>query len=1726
MDDAGSSSSFNWRVIAGPVPTSGYTGPLSDASGIGQYMYTESSRFSPSVTNMQLPSFDLTSLLVPELQFKYHMFGSTMGNLYVQVSIDSGSSWSTIDSLLGAQQLNQTDPWLSRLVDLSAYSTANTLIRFQATQVGGAGDISIDEVSVYEAPPCPTPRHFATFNITPTTADVTFTAQSGATHVVEWGPTGYLQGTGTRVSSTSDTVSLSGLPSGMCLDVYIQADCSANGNDTSIVVGPYQLCTPCSAAPLPYIQRFNSWPLYCEDPSAGTISWAEDNGWAEAAFFGLPNQDFVLKMQDVLIDASARVSFTWSHSYDSNYPTDNFSLLARPQGATQWDTIWFNQGVNFDSQDGASALNPGTGVEERLNLSPAYVGQVLELELHGTSGGGPNLFIDDFIVDSIPSCVEPYRFRLARTTDSSISFTWIADATAANSTIEYGPEGFVPGTGLTANGAGDSVYISGLSPRTSYDFYVSVACPNSSSSISKLFTARTECAAFFSAPYFEDFSLTSYGVANANFEWENCFYTNPIQSAFSLRWETEDAEGVNENSPDTGPHYDHTTPNTPGGGYIYLESSVPGIERSIYSPYVEMSVLSTPTLEFAYHMYGSSTGSLAVDVWDGTKWNMDVFVVSGQQQTAGDDPWIIAQIPLSIFSSDTIQVRWRGNYAGQFEGDIAIDDFSISDGPNCTYVWGGDGENIDSTSADLVWSSYTTSDYTVEWGPCGFVPGTGGVSTILTNVQNGHTLTGLSPNTCYEFYVINNCDPSGTQYGPYSFSTSCVSTLNGTYTVGGQPGTTNFPNLNAAVASLDCGITGPVTFQILSNDTTTSILHITDVVGSSSINTITFDGLGTAHVYKGGFSGPIWNLDGASNIVLKNMILVDTVQVEGLGVRLTGDADDNIIEGNTFRMVDGSSAFAFTTACIAVTGSSTSLTSPGADVNGLVIRNNTFRGAYYGVTAFGGSSLYSKIDSITIIGNVFEDQYQYGILLYYYNEAIIHDNSITGLANSVNSYGIYMNFNDNADITSNIVEGGRNAIYIAGMNFSDPNGESNIINNFIHGLSATASNPALYTRSSNSKINLYHNTILADVGVGWEDRATNTIDCRNNVIVAGDLVLDFRTAPGTADVFDYNLYFRTTPGNLLEWPSPYADLSALQTGISTHNVNSRSGDPLFLSTSSYQLLGGIANDAGDNSVGVSTDIEGDARPIAPSTTVDLGADEFNPVLWDAAAVTISEPLSSDCGDTAVQVSMVIRNIGANNITSLQAGAYVSGSTNANLSTVYTGSLPQGMNDTVTIGTFNIASGGSVSVIGYIMLTNDVDNSNDTTATVNATFIPSQPQAFPPDTLCEGTIGELHAMPQPGIVYGWYENASDTVALARGDTLNFTADRFQNTYYLAYEESELDTLETVTTASSGCSAGTMFDISLKKGITLETISLLCAANATTQTSVDVYYKLGSYAGSENVANAWTLHETVSFVSNGPNLLSYAHLAKPLHLPPGAVAMYLDYDALYSSNGPTVFQNDDLKITAGIGLCSTFGLVRESRIFNGGLIYRRDLSCAGLKVPVTYTVIDLPQLTFTTGISQNGNGTVSFNASASNFADSIYWDFGDGNTGVGVNPVHTYSSNGTYTVMAIAFNDCGTDTLSKTITIGGINVVELSGLGDLRLFPNPTTGVVHVSMSLYAPQELTIEVLNLQGQSLHVEKLGRIEGEFTWRGDLSTLPRGSYFVRLIGHYGVQSLPLTLN
>ena len=165
------------------------------------------------------------------------------------------------------------------------------------------------------------------------------------------------------------------------------------------------------------------------------------------------------------------------------------------------------------------------------------------------------------------------------------------------------------------------------------------------------------------------------------------------------------------------------------------------------------------------------------------------------------------------------------------------------------------------------------------------------------------------------------------------------------------------------------------------------------------------------------------------------------------------------------------------------------------------------------------------------------------------------------------------------------------------------------------------------------------------------------------------------------------------------------------------------------------VFGPLANDAGDNTVGVSDDIDGDARPMSGSTTVDIGADEYDVVADDAALTALLGPADGICGSDSLLVSVEIANYGQNTLTSLTVSVDIFGST---MTATPTGlSIPFGGKDTVELGYISNYVGGVYAVTAYTVLTNDGRSNNDTLSTSIEVGDAQQVSPVYPDMICAG-----------------------------------------------------------------------------------------------------------------------------------------------------------------------------------------------------------------------------------------------------------------------------------------------------------------------------------------------------------------------------------------------------
>ncbi len=115
-----------------------------------------------------------------------------------------------------------------------------------------------------------------------------------------------------------------------------------------------------------------------------------------------------------------------------------------------------------------------------------------------------------------------------------------------------------------------------------------------------------------------------------------------------------------------------------------------------------------------------------------------------------------------------------------------------------------------------------------------------------------------------------------------------------------------------------------------------------------------------------------------------------------------------------------------------------------------------------------------------------------------------------------------------------------------------------------------------------------------------------------------------------------------------------------------------------------------------------------------------------------------------------------------------------------------------------------------------------------------------------------------------------------------------------------------------------------------------------------------------------------------------------------------------------------------------------------------------------------------------------GTVNFFPDAlPSEVDSVFWDFGDGNTSTIFLPTHTFTANGTYPVQLTVYSPCGSTTSTVIILIEGIGLEEWPA-EVFDLFPQPAKDQVTLKYTGKTLNgEVTVRLVDAQGRIIRTE-----------------------------------------
>lgn len=854
---AGGNAVFSWGTGSGATGSAN-TGPSADVSGTGNYLYTEASGGgNQDVALITSPLIDLTTLTLPELSFSYHRYGADVGELKAQVWSQS-QGWVDVWTKSALQdQSASTDPWIQVDVTLNQFANDTVLVRFRGVRgFGLTSDLAIDAMTIQEAPTCPNPSALSEIAKNTTSVTLGWSSSNASNWQISYGSPGTSASAGTKVLVNSNPGTVTGLSAGTAYDFFVRSICSVG--DTSGWIGPIQVSTLCAPVTAPYSENFDGsgWLAGTGVYNAGdTLApcWNRNPGRGSSSvfptFWGIratasttpntgPNTDHSGSGNFAYLESSAgsvgQQAFLESPFIDVSGLTIPelrfyYHMFGNSMGTLSVDVFSANSQSwtsNVFSISGQQHANGAAAYTEAVVDLSAFAGDSIVLRFVATKGNErySDMAIDELTVDEQPACPEPDSLVVSNITTTTADLSWISGG-ASDWQIEYGPVGFTPGSGTLLAVNSNPYTLTGLNPAQAYEVYIRDSCGAGTLSFWEgPASFVTACGIITALPWQENFDgsqwVSGAGGANAGNQISAC-WSRP--SANNPNFGTRTGGTF---SAGTGPASDFSG----SGNFLYTEASggASGSGR-ITSPQIVLNAsVSDPTLQFYYHMAGNSVDSLLVEISNGGSFST-VFSLAGAQQTGSNDAWKLANVPLTAYAGDTIEIRFTGVNSG-FSGDISIDEVFVGNIP-CPQPTNLAAANISGNSADISWTTGGATNWQIAYG----APGTAPAAATVVNVSsNPFTLSGLMNNTGYDIYVRDSCSATELSLwvGPITIQTLCgvyvapvTENFDDTTWVPGLPGTNannlinqcwrrpsaanpNFGTYNTTTSS---GDTGPAT---------------------------------------------------------------------------------------------------------------------------------------------------------------------------------------------------------------------------------------------------------------------------------------------------------------------------------------------------------------------------------------------------------------------------------------------------------------------------------------------------------------------------------------------------------------------------------------------------------------------------------------------------------------------------------------------------------------------------------------------------------------------------------------------------------------------------------------------------------------------------------------------------------------------------------------------------
>lgn len=920
--------------------------------------------------------------------------------------------------------------------------------------------------------------------------------------------------------------------------------------------------------------------------------------------------------------------------------------------------------------------------------------------------------VEDYTINILatpPPCPNPTNLAVTNQDTNSVSLSWTTGGAAAWN-IQYGTSGFSIGGGAIINNVSTSNYtVSNLPAGTPFDFYVQDTCGGGNGS--SFWTGPTAAVTSINATHSQSFDNAT--IPNLPGGWSDIlkgFYTFSTVSAT-----TANGSLFGDPTSYNGPNYlklETTYGGTTADTIYCISPNVLDVNtglnrlrfraRSPQPVFIQVGVMTDPLNPGSFvslatvniqdqwdeHLvkfssYSGPLGSIAIKYYNTTTFtNIDAFI---------DD---LTWEPIPIHDVGVTQKDNPVNPItfGTQNVEVTVQNFGVDTLSNAIINWSINGAAQPSYNLVLTGSNQLAVDQTksnIQIGAYNF--------TKPLNILKAWT---ESPNSFVDEVASND-----------TLRSVICSGLSGVYTVGTP--NDSFPNIELAIDALkNCGLVGP-TSLVLSAGNYTKKIELNNIMGLSAANHLTIEGAsktGSILTSDGlGTNNATILVDSSSFITFKNMTIKNEGTNLGRGIMVRFNSNNITVDNCIIEATNPTANTNLQVVGVFMGPSFTSNFTEGDNGDNLVVNNCTFIGTQYGVQIEHFLPDPGKYFSITDCN--FIDNQDAAINVDNVDSLIVKGNY---MSSSITFNGLLASDVRNFEFTDNEFHSLNEP-----FNMSRGNDTLGFLGTFTNNMLSSLNQEATSFFNVNST-QMFHNTFYGTEGINLN--GAQSVDMRNNIFI-GKQGYAIRAANASFVQFDYNLYYTSGPDLFFYNNVINTDLAALNITLPIYNFNSLVGDPQILGPTNLHIVyGTLANDNGDNSIGLAIDIDGDARPAPLATAVDIGADEYTLPPKDLGLVELLSQQGPCYSDTDMVV-LKITNNGQGNL-DFAADSFlihwnISGPTpSIGSQLIITDSLAQ--NDTAIItltNLFDFSGYGTYEASFYIQAAWDSTNLNDTLSSI-------------------------------------------------------------------------------------------------------------------------------------------------------------------------------------------------------------------------------------------------------------------------------------------------------------------------------------------------------------------------------------------------------------------------